>query len=260
MEAADTNSQTYLLKILEIPGKSVTDKYITVLKDNLDKRGLKYSINIVVDENITRNMQHVTEQTGGGGDSTYPYNLFESKIDSILAQRMSEPKKEKGWLSNAYDKIKGYNQKRQGIMDRLFSYTPIDKLADATEPSPESPIETPPESLIETPPESPIETPPESPIETPPESPIETPPESPIESSAESPIEPSPESPIESPPESPTVFNDILREDDVLISTNIDLPENYTGVLYIQLTIYDQSADNTRLVYGIYELNNNIIL
>ena len=216
MEAADTNSQTYLLKILEIPGKSVTDKYITVLKDNLDKRGLKYSINIVVDENITRNMQHVTEQTGGGGDSTYPYNLFESKIDSILAQRMSEPKKEKGWLSNAYDKIKGYNQKRQGIMDRLFSYTPIDKLADATEPSPESPIETPPES----------------------------------------PIEPSPES----PPESPTVFNDILREDDVLISTNIDLPENYTGVLYIQLTIYDQSADNTRLVYGIYELNNNIIL
>lgn len=212
MEAADTNSQTYLLKILEIPGKSVTDKYITVLKDNLDKRGLKYSINIVVDENITRNMQHVTEQTGGGGDSTYPYNLFESKIDSILAQRMSEPKKEKGWLSNAYDKIKGYNQKRQGIMDRLFSYTPIDKLADATEPSPESPIE----------------------------------------SSAESPIEPS--------PESPTVFNDILREDDVLISTNIDLPENYTGVLYIQLTIYDQSADNTRLVYGIYELNNNIIL
>jgi len=220
MEAADTNSHTYLLKILEIPGKSVTDKYITVLKDNLDKRGLKYSINIVVDENITRNMQHVTEQTGGGGDSTYPYNLFESKIDSILAQRMSEPKKEKGWLSNAYDKIKGYNQKRQGIMDRLFSYTPIDKLADATEPSPESPIETPPES----------------------------------------PIEPSPESPIESPPESPTVFNDILREDDVLISTNIDLPENYTGVLYIQLTIYDQSADNTRLVYGIYELNNNIIL
>lgn len=216
MEAADTNSQTYLLKILEIPGKSVTDKYITVLKNNLDKRGLKYSINIVVDENITRNMQHVTEQTGGGGDSTYPYNLFESKIDSILAQRMSEPKKEKGWLSNAYDKIKGYNQKRQGIMDRLFSYTPIDKLADATEPSPESPIE----------------------------------------SSAESPIEPSPES----PPESPTVFNDILREDDVLISTNIDLPENYTGVLYIQLTIYDQSADNTRLVYGIYELNNNIIL
>ena len=220
MEAADTNSHTYLLKILEIPGKSVTDKYITVLKDNLDKRGLKYSINIVVDENITRNMQHVTEQTGGGGDSTYPYNLFESKIDSILAQRMSEPKKEKGWLSNAYDKIKGYNQKRQGIMDRLFSYTPIDQLADATEPSPESPIETPPES----------------------------------------PIEPSPESPIESPPESPTVFNDILREDDVLISTNIDLPENYTGVLYIQLTIYDQSADNTRLVYGIYELNNNIIL
>lgn len=220
MEAADTNSHTYLLKILEIPGKSVTDKYITVLKDNLDKRGLKYSINIVVDENITRNMQHVTEQTGGGGDSTYPYNLFESKIDSILAQRMSEPKKEKGWLTNAYDKIKGYNQKRQGIMDRLFSYTPIDKLADATEPSPESPIETPPES----------------------------------------PIEPSPESPIESPPESPTVFNDILREDDVLISTNIDLPENYTGVLYIQLTIYDQSADNTRLVYGIYELNNNIIL
>ena len=182
----------------------------------MDKRGLKYSINIMVDENITRNMQHVTEQTGGGGDSTYPYNLFESKIDSILAQRMSEPKKEKGWLSNAYDKIKGYNQKRQGIMDRLFSYTPIDKLADATEPSPESPIETPPES----------------------------------------PIEPSPES----PPESPTVFNDILREDDVLISTNIDLPENYTGVLYIQLTIYDQSADNTRLVYGIYELNNNIIL
>ena len=210
--AADTNSQTYLLKILEIPGKSVTEKYIAVLKDKLEKRGLKYSINIVVDENIARNMQPITEQTGGGGDSTFPYNLFESKIDRILAKRMSEPNKEKGWLSNAYDKLKGYNQERQGIMDRLFSYTPIDKLADATELPTELPTEPPTEP------------------------------------------------PTELSTEPPAAINDILREDDVLISTAIDLPENYTGVLYIQLTIYDQSAGNTGLVYGIYELNNNIIV
>ena len=75
---AQSNSQTYLLKILEIPGKSVTQKYIAVVKDKLDKLGLKHSTNIVVDENTLRNMPQINGQSGGDG-STFPFNIFEVK-------------------------------------------------------------------------------------------------------------------------------------------------------------------------------------
>ena len=82
-----SNSQTYLLKILEIPGKSVTQQYIAVVKDKLDKLGLKHSINIVVNENLARNAPQINGQSGGGDGSTFPYNIFEGALDTILRRQ-----------------------------------------------------------------------------------------------------------------------------------------------------------------------------
>ena len=91
---AQSNSQTYLLKILEIPGKSVTQQYIAVMKDKLDKLGLKHSINIVVDENLLRNVPQINGQSGGGDGSTFPYNIFEGALDKILSRNVEEQPQE----------------------------------------------------------------------------------------------------------------------------------------------------------------------
>ena len=124
--ALDTNSQTYLLKILEIPDKSVTQKYLSLLKDKLEKRDLKYTINFVVDENLVHDIKPVMEQSGGDNDgSTFPYNLFEDAINKVITKRREQQQREKGWISNAYDKIHNYNKERQGLFDRLFSYKPL---------------------------------------------------------------------------------------------------------------------------------------
>jgi len=233
---AQSNSQTYLLKILEIPGKSVTQQYIAVLKDKLDKLGLNHSINIVVDENMLRNVPQTNGQSGGGDGSTFPFNIFESALDKILRRNVEERPQEKGWISNAYDKLKGYNQQRQGLIDRLFSYTPLDDVPDVKtveRAAPSYAVEH--AEYIES--AEPIE-----PAES-----IET---------AE-PSEPSQQSePIESI-ESIESAEPIEQPDNV-IATNIDFPQNYSGVLYIQLIIYNQPNGNSDITLGLHELNQSI--
>ena len=213
-----SNSQTYLLKILEIPGKSVTQQYIAVMKDKLDKLGLKHSINIVVDENMVRNAPQINGQSGGGDGSTFPYNIFEGALDKILRRNVEEQPQEKGWISNAYDKLKGYNQQRQGLIDKLFSYTPLDDVQEVKEVERIEPAES-----------------------------IET----------SQPSEPSePSEPIE-PSESIESAEPIEQPDNV-IATNIDFPQNYSGVLYIQIIIYDQPNGNSDITLGLHELNQSI--
>ena len=228
---AQSNSQTYLLKILEIPGKSVTQKYIALVKDKLDKLGLKHSINIVVDENLARNAPQINGQSGGGDGSTFPYNIFEGALDKILRRNVEEQPQEKGWISNTYDKLKGYNQKRQGIFDRLFSYTPLDDVPEVknVEPVVTSNAVERAESIESAEPIEPTE--PTEPIE-------------PAES-----IEPAePTEPAES----------IEQSDDVIAAT-IDFPQNYSGVLYIQVVIYDQLTGDPELTLSLHELNRLIM-
>ena len=228
---AQSNSQTYLLKILEIPGKSVTQKYIALVKDKLDKLGLKHSINIVVDENLARNAPQINGQSGGGDGSTFPYNIFEGALDKILRRNVEEQPQEKGWISNTYDKLKGYNQKRQGIFDRLFSYTPLDDVPEVknVEPVVTSNAVERAESIESAEPIEPTE--PTEPIE-------------PAES-----IEPAePTEPAES----------IEQSDDVIAAT-IDFPQNYSGVLYIQVVIYDQLTCDPELTLSLHELNRLIM-
>ena len=227
---AQSNSQTYLLKILEIPGKSVTQQYIAVMKDKLDKLGLTHSINIVVDENLVRNAPQINGQSGGDS-STFPYNIFEGALDKVLRRNVEEQPQEKGWISNTYDKLKGYNEKRQGIFDKLFSYTP---LADVPEVKN---VETVVPSNVVEPSES-------------------------IES-AES-AEPSeliePAEPSEpSEPSERTESIEPTEQSDNVIATNIDFPQNYSGVLYIQIIIYEQPNSNSDITLGLHELNQMIM-
>jgi hypothetical protein len=232
---AQSNSQTYLLKILEIPGKSVTQQYIAVVKDKLDKLGLKHSINIVVDENLVRNMPQLNGQSGGGEGSTFPFNVFEGALDKILRRQTDEQPQEKGWISNAYDKLKGYNQKRQGLIDRLFSYTPLDEVPDVKRVEPAVPIE--PSEAIEQ--ADVIE--PDEPTQL--VEPIE--PDEPIE--------------YEEPIDRAETIETVEQSADV-IATNIEFPQNYSGVLYIQITIYEQPNGNSDITYGIHELNQMIMV
>jgi hypothetical protein len=117
---SNTAMQKYLLKILEIPGKSVTQQYIAILRDKLDKQGLKYSIRIVVDENLLENMQSENIQTGGA--STFPFNVVENLFERLFHSKQ----KEKDWITHTYDKLEEHKTERRGIFDRLFSYTPTE--------------------------------------------------------------------------------------------------------------------------------------
>ena len=196
----------------------MTQQYIAVMKDKLDKLGLKHSINIVVDENMVRNAPQINGQSGGGDGSTFPYNIFEGALDKILRRNVEEQPQEKGWISNAYDKLKGYNQQRQGLIDKLFSYTPLDDVQEVKEVERIEPAES-----------------------------IET----------SQPSEPSePSEPIE-PSESIESAEPIEQPDNV-IATNIDFPQNYSGVLYIQIIIYDQPNGNSDITLGLHELNQSI--
>ena len=240
---AQSNSQTYLLKILEIPGKSVTQQYIAVMKDKLDKLGLKHSINIVVDENLVRNAPQINGQSGGGDGSTFPYNIFEGALDTILRRNAEEQPQEKGWISNTYDKLKGYNQERQGIFDKLFSYTP---LADVKEVNPKEQAE----SIEQDEPSEPTESiEPDEPSES-----IE--PDEPSEPTES--IEPD-ESPENTESIEPDESPEPVNQPDKAIATTIDFPQNYSGVLYIQIIIYEQPNSNSDVTFGLHELNQMIM-
>ena len=227
--AEETISQTYLLKILEIPGKSVTQKYLAVLKDKLDKHDLKYSFNIVVDENQAHSIQPINEQSGGGSGSTFPYNVFENTLDSIFMKR-NEQLKSKGWITSAYDKLQGYNQKRKSLIDNLFLYKPLNDLQDVAV----SPTVMPSEPAAPSPEAEGVPSPEE-------------------EEAAEE---------IPNQPEDILVADEptnIVEPDDVVLSSNVTFPENYTGVLHIQVTIYGMPHSNPKLTLGLRELTASIM-
>ena len=232
--ALDTNSQTYLLKILEIPDKSVTQKYLSLLKDKLEKRDLKYTINFVVDENLVRNAPQINGQSGGGEGTTFPYNIFEGALDKVLRRNVEEQPQEKGWISSTYDKLKGYNEKRQGIFDKLFSYTPLADVPEVknVEPVVHSNVVEPSESIESAESVEPTESAEPSELIEPAE-----------------PYEPSERTESIEPTE---------RSDNV-IATNIDFPQNYSGVLYIQIIIYEQPNSNSDITLGLHEVNQMIM-
>ena len=124
---SDSSSQKYLLKILEIPGKSVTQKYIDLIKDNLDRLDLKYSLDIVLDENLIHTINS-TNSVQSGGASTFPYSSFESVIDNLIRKEESD----KNWITTASEKLEQHKVKQQGFLDRFFSYKPLEDVKEVT--------------------------------------------------------------------------------------------------------------------------------
>ena len=122
---SDSSSQKYLLKILEIPGKSVTQKYIDIIKDNLDRLNLKYSLDIVLDENLIHTINS-TNSVQSGGASTFPYSSFESVIDNLIRKEESD----KNWITTASEKLEQHKTKQQGFLDRFFSYKPLEDVKE----------------------------------------------------------------------------------------------------------------------------------
>jgi len=122
---SDTQSQIYLLKILEIPGKSVTQKYIDVIKNRLDAMQLEYSIDIIIDDNLLESDQGRSIQLGGG-DSTYPYSLFEAAIDNIVPSVNYN----KSWIASKLEALDNEKTEQNSLFDKLFSYQPVNKIPD----------------------------------------------------------------------------------------------------------------------------------
>mgnify|MGYP000185459145 CR=1 FL=1 len=122
---SDTQSQIYLLKILEIPGKSVTQKYIDVIKNRLDAMQLEYSIDIIIDDNLLESDQGQSIQLGGG-DSTYPYSLFEAAIDNIVPSVNYN----KSWIASKLEALDNEKTEQNSLFDKLFSYQPVNKIPD----------------------------------------------------------------------------------------------------------------------------------
>lgn len=135
---SDSSSQKYLLKILEIPGKSVTQKYIDVIKDKLDNLDLKYSFDIVLDENLINNLNN-TNGVQSGGASTYPYNMFESMLDNLIRREQSD----KNWITTSREKLEQYKTKQQGYIDKFFSYKPLDDVKEVTFETNETTVQEP---------------------------------------------------------------------------------------------------------------------
>lgn len=190
---SSSSSQKYLLKILEIPGKSVTQKYIDSIKNKLDSLELKYSFDIVLDENLIENLNNMNGVQSGGA-STYPYNMFESMLDNLIRKDQSD----KNWITTTNDKLEQYKNKQKSVFEKLFSYKPLDDVKEVTFDTTKQPIEMSNSSSEEIP--------------------------------------------------------DGLSEEisDEVVKHTIDIPPNFTGILYIQVTIFKPSNG---LVLGLRELN-----
>ena len=50
------------------------------------------------------------------------------------------------------------------------------------------------------------------------------------------------------------------KHSDDVIAANIDFPQNYSGVLYMQVIIYEQPNSNSELTLGLHELNRLIMV
>lgn len=124
---SDSSSQKYLLKILEIPGKSVTQNYIDVIKNKLESLDLKYSLDIILDENLIHNVNN-NNSVQSGGASTFPYSSFESVLDNLIRKEQTD----KNWITTSHEKLEQYKNKQQGFLDKLFSYKPLDEVKEVT--------------------------------------------------------------------------------------------------------------------------------
>lgn len=75
--ASKQNSLYFYLNILEVSGKTIVDTYVNNMQQYLNKLGLKYTFDIITDEDFYINTM------SGGAKSTFPYIHFERALNSM---------------------------------------------------------------------------------------------------------------------------------------------------------------------------------
>jgi len=73
----------YVLELLEIEGKNITKNLISKLKNEFDKNELKYEFNLI-DDLDEAEYESIIPNISGGSNSTYPYKIFETTVDTIV--------------------------------------------------------------------------------------------------------------------------------------------------------------------------------
>lgn len=103
--SSSENSIKFYLNILEISGKQVTNTYVNNLQKYMNDKGLKYKFEIIADEDFFVKHKHTTR----GGNSTFPYKHFESAFDNVknlISFNNNEP-------SNVYNQANAANKTTQ---------------------------------------------------------------------------------------------------------------------------------------------------
>ena len=116
--SSEENSIKFYLNILEISGKQVVNAYVNNLQKYMDDKGLKYKFEVVTDEDFFVKHKHTTR----GGNSTFPYKHFESAFDNV--KNMISFNKDKP--SNVYNKTNLSNETIQSNSIELDETVNID--------------------------------------------------------------------------------------------------------------------------------------
>ena len=79
----------FVLNIQEVPGKKISETYVKELTEKLNaikqqRTYVQFNIRMVVESDITYG-----KMMGGDGNSTFPYNIFESAFDLITGKNQN---------------------------------------------------------------------------------------------------------------------------------------------------------------------------
>lgn len=116
--SSEENSIKFYLNILEISGKQVVNTYVNNLQKYMDDKRIKYKFEIITDEDFFVKHKHTTR----GGNSTFPYKHFESAFDNV--KNMISFNKNKP--SNVYNKSTLTNETIQSNSIELDETVNID--------------------------------------------------------------------------------------------------------------------------------------
>jgi hypothetical protein len=117
----------FVLNIQEVPGKKITENYLKDLTSKLKEISnkytyIQYNFKVITESNV----EYSKMMGGGGGDSTFPYNVFEGLFDRLSQKKTTnnesivpESNVEKDETTNVVPE-----SKNKGIFERLFSYIP----------------------------------------------------------------------------------------------------------------------------------------
>jgi hypothetical protein len=124
----------FVLNIQEVPGKKITENYLKDLTSKLkaisDKLTyIQYNFKLITESNVEYSKM-MGGDSGDGGDSTFPYNVFEGLFDRLSQKKTNNIENvvpvsndEKDSTTDNTPVVVPESTKK-GIFERLFSYIP----------------------------------------------------------------------------------------------------------------------------------------